>query len=88
MNPNNLTSSPSTLELNYLVPTVASDGNSIFISNDNGVPTITFFQVRKQSDKALFADAVASIRMNNLDDLRNLQKSIDEAIRSHTEREE
>ncbi len=78
---------PANLELNYLVPTVASDGSSIFISNDGNLPTITFFQVRKQSDRALFADAVASVRMSNLEDLRNLQKSIEEAIRNHTERE-
>ncbi len=79
--------SPANLELNYLVPTVATDGSSVFISNDGNVPTITFFQVRKQSDQALFADAVASVRMSNLEDLRNLQKSIEEAIRNHTERE-
>ncbi len=79
--------SPSNLELNYIVPTVASDGSSIFISNDGDVPTVTFFQVRKQAKDSLFADAVASIRMNSLEDLRNLQRSIEEAIRNHTERE-
>ncbi len=79
--------SQSSLELNYLTPTVVTDGNSIFISNEGDVPTITFFQIRKQTGQTLHADAVASIRMNSIDDLRNFQKSIDEAIRNHTSRE-
>lgn len=78
---------PSNLELHYMVPTVATDGSSVFISNEGDVPTITFFQVRKQTDKTLFADAVASVRMSNIEDLKNLQKSIEETIRNHTERE-
>jgi hypothetical protein len=78
---------PANLDLNYLVPTVTSDGNSIFISNDGDIPTITFFQVRRQDGQTIFSDAVASVRMNSLDDLRNLQRSIGEAIDGHTSRE-
>lgn len=78
---------PSNLELNFLAPTVVTDGNSIFISNDGDVPTVTFFQVRKQSGSTIYADAVASIRMGSLEDLRNLQSSIGEAITNHENRE-
>ena len=79
---------PASLELNYLAPTVTTDGNSIFISNEGDIPTVTFFQVRRQLGQTIQADAVASIRFNNLDDLRNLQKNIDEAITNHQNREQ
>ncbi|MDL2342008.1 MAG: hypothetical protein QFB87_02950 [Patescibacteria group bacterium] len=75
------------LELNYLVPTVASDGNGVFISNDGDIPTITFFQMRRQQGDKVFADVVASVRMGDLQDLKNLQASIEETIRNHTNRE-
>lgn len=78
---------PSNLEMNFLVPTVTTDGNSIFLSNEGDVPTITFFQIRKTAGKTIFADAVASIRMNNLEELKNFQKSIGEAIKNHQSRE-
>ncbi len=51
------------------------------------MPTITFFQVRKQNGQTIFADAVASVRMGGLDELRNFQKSIEEAIENHLSRE-
>ena len=75
------------LQLNYLVPTVASDGNGIFISNDGNIPTLTFFQVRRQDGDKVYADVVASVRMGDLEDLKNLQASIAETIRNHTNRE-
>lgn len=75
------------LELTYIVPTVASDGNGVFISNDGDIPTITFFQVRRQVGDKIQADVVASVRMGNLDDLKALQSSIDETIRNHVNRE-
>lgn len=75
------------LQLNYLVPTVASDGNGIFISNDGNIPTLTFFQVRRQEGDKVFADVVAAIRMSDLQDLKNLQASIEETIRNHASRE-
>lgn len=78
---------PANLSLNYLVPTVTTDGNSIFINNDDDVPTITFFQVRRQEGQTLHADAVASIRFNGLQELRNLQKNVDDAINNHKNRE-
>ena len=75
------------LQLNYLVPTVASDGNGIFISNDGNIPTLTFFQVRRQDGDKVFADVVAAIRLSDLQDLKNLQASIEETIRNHASRE-
>ena len=75
------------LQLNYLVPTVASDGNGVFISNDGNIPTLTFFQVRRQEGDKVFADVVAAVRMSDLQDLKNLQTSIEETIRNHTNRE-
>ena len=77
----------SNLQLNYVVPTVASDGNGVFISNDGDIPTLTFFQVRRQEGDKVYADVVASVRMGDLQDLKNLQASIEETIRNHTSRE-
>ncbi len=78
---------PANLELNYLAPTVAADGHVVFISNDADVPTLTFFQVRKQEGDKLSADAVASVRLANIEDLKNLQKAISETISKHKTRE-
>lgn len=78
---------PANLEINYLVPTVAADGHVVFISNDGNIPTLTFFQVRKQESNKLSADAVASVRLANIEDLMNLQKAIDETISKHKTRE-
>ncbi len=75
------------LELNHIVPTVASDGNGVFISNDGDIPTLTFFQVRRQIGDKVQADVVASVRMSALEDLKALQASIEETIRNHTNRE-
>lgn len=74
------------LSLNYLVPTVASDGNAVFI-NENDVPTLVFFEARRQSDDELRADVVASIRIASLQDLEALQNAIADTIRQHKNRE-
>lgn len=75
------------LQLNHIVPTVASDGHGVFISNEGDIPTLTFFQVRHQVSDQVQADVVASIRMTNIEDLKNLQSTIEETIRNHTTRE-
>lgn len=75
------------LELNYLTPSVVSDGHMVFINNDGDVPTINFFQVRKQEGDQIFADVVASVRLTNLDNLIKLKDTIDETIRNHQNRE-
>ncbi|MBX4190862.1 hypothetical protein KW794_02125 [Candidatus Saccharibacteria bacterium] len=74
------------INLNHVTPTVTSDGNIVMIS-DQDVPTIMFFQARQQHEGHMHGDVVASVRLNNLDDLKNLSKSIDETIKKHKNRE-
>ncbi len=74
------------LKLNYKTPVVASDGNSVFIA-EQGPATLVFFQVREQDGQTVKADVVAAIRFHNLDELKQLQKSIDETIKRHESRE-
>ncbi len=78
---------PANLELNYMTPIVAADGNGIFINDTNNVPTLTFFQVRKQTGNQVFADVVAAVRMNSLEELVQLQKSIENTIKEHKSKE-
>ena len=75
------------LELNHLVPTVVADGHIVFISSNENIPTLTFFQVRKQDGAKVHADAIASVRMGSLEDLKNLQTAIKDTIAKHTTRE-
>ena len=77
---------PNELELNYKYPVVASDGNTIIIS-ENGPSTIVFFQVRKQSPSTVEADVVAAVRLHSIDELKQLQKAIEETVQKHETRE-
>ena len=83
MPPNN----PTDLNLNYLVPVVTSDGNGIFIRDSDNIPILTFFQRRKQEGNIISADVVASIRLNSMEELEQLQKSIGNTIKEHRVRE-
>jgi hypothetical protein len=74
------------INLRYASPVVTSDGNVVMI-NDNGVPTLLFFQAREQHEGHLHGDVVAAVRLNNLDDLENLSKSIKETIKNYKDRE-
>ncbi len=74
------------LRLHYATPTVTSDGHVVMIS-DQGVPTLLFFQARDQHEGHLHADVVAGIRLNNIDDLKNLSKAIDETAKNFKNRE-
>ena len=76
----------SNLELNFIAPTVTSDGTMVFISSTD-VPVLNFFQARRQMGQTLYADVVASIRINSIGELQQLQKNIEETIRNHTNRE-
>ena len=82
-----LPNDPANLELNHLVPTVVADGHIVFISGGSNIPTLTFFQVRKQDGAKVSADAVASVRMNSLTDLENLQKAIADTVSQHKTKE-
>jgi hypothetical protein len=74
------------VNLNYTVPVVTTDGH-IVIVNDQGVPTLLFFQARNQHEGHLHADVVAAVRLNSIGDLQTLQKAIADTIKKHKERE-
>lgn len=74
------------LDLRHLVPTVAADGNAVFIS-EQGIPTLVFFEGRKHEGDSLQADVVASVRFTNIEDLKNFQKAIGDTIAQHQSRE-
>jgi hypothetical protein len=74
------------INLRYITPIVTSDGHVIMIS-DQGVPTLLFFQGREQHEGHLHADVVAAVRMNNIDDIKNLSKAIDDTVKQHKTRE-
>lgn len=72
--------------MHYATPTVTGDGHVVMIS-DQGVPTLLFFQARDQHEGHLHADVVAGIRLNNVEDLKNLSKAIDETVKNFKSRE-
>jgi hypothetical protein len=74
------------INLRYAVPMVVSDGHVVAI-NDNGVPSIMFFQAREQHEGHIHGDVVAAVRMNNIDDLKALSKAIDDTVKQHKDRE-
>lgn len=76
----------SDLNLRYAVPVVTSDGNVVAI-NDNGVPTLLFFQAREQHEGHLHGDVVAAVRLNSLEDLEALKKAITDTMKQHQKRE-
>ena len=75
------------LQLNYTVPTLHTDGTNLFISVDGDIPRLDFFQVRSEDEAHVHADVVASVRFVSLDQLKALEKSIADTIKSHVERE-
>jgi hypothetical protein len=74
------------IKLNHTSSTVVSDGHVVMIS-DQGVPTLLFFQARQQHDGHVHGDVVAGVRLNNLDDLKNLAKAINDTLKQHQSRE-
>lgn len=72
--------------MKYTVPMVVSDGHVVAI-NDNGVPSIMFFQAREQHDGHVHADVVAAVRLNNIDDIKALAKAINDTVKQHQTRE-
>lgn len=77
---------PNNLKLNYKQPVVASDGNIVMI-NEQGIANLLFFQIRQQTDVETSADVVAGVRLNGLDELRQLQQVIADTIKQHETRE-
>ena len=74
------------VNLKYSSPIVTTDGHVIMVS-DQGVPTLLFFQSREQHDDHLHADVVAAVRLNNLEDLKNLAKTVEDSLKKHKNRE-
>ena len=74
------------IKLQYQSPIVTTDGNIVAI-NDQGVPTLLFFQTREEHDNHLHGDVVAAVRLNNLQDLEGLAQAITETIEKHKTRE-
>jgi hypothetical protein len=77
---------PNNLQLNYKSPVVASDGNIVMI-NEQGIANLLFFQIRQQTDLETSADVVAGVRLNSLDELKQLQQVIGDTIKQHESRE-
>lgn len=74
------------INLKYSTPIVVSDGHVVVI-NDQGVPSLLFFQGREQHEGHLHADVVAAVRLNTLDDLKSLAKAINDTVKQHQSRE-
>ncbi len=74
------------INLNHVSPTVVTDGHVVMIS-DQGVPSLLFFQARQQHEGHLHGDVVAAVRLNNIDELKNLAKAIEDTIKTHKTRE-
>jgi hypothetical protein len=74
------------VNLRYNSPVVTSDGHVVMIS-DQAVPTLLFFQAREQHEGHVHGDVVSAVRLNNIEDLKNLAKAIDETIKNHKNRE-
>jgi hypothetical protein len=77
---------PNDLNLNYVTPVVSADGHVVLVS-DQGVPSLLFFQARNQHEGHLHADVVAAVRLNNVKELKDLNKAIAETIKKHETRE-
>lgn len=77
---------PNDVNLRYATPIVTSDGNVVMIS-DQGVPTLLFFQAREQHEGHMHGDVVAAVRLNSLEDLENLAKSIKDTVKNYRQRE-
>jgi hypothetical protein len=74
------------INLRYTTPIVTTDGHIVML-NDQGTPTLLFFQTREQHEGHMHGDVVAAVRLNNLEDLKNLSKAINDTIKKHQNRE-
>jgi hypothetical protein len=74
------------LNLNYKVPVMASDGHTVFIS-EQGPATLVFFQTRGQSPAGLEAEVVAAVRLHSVEELEQLQKALADTLKKHKNRE-
>lgn len=73
------------LALNFKEPIIAVDGQNVTIT-EQGPVNLIFFQLRGESQEAVLADVVAAVRFHTLEELRNLQRLINDAIKQHENR--
>jgi hypothetical protein len=55
--------------------------------SDQGIPTLLFFQAREQHEGHVHGDVIAAVRLNNLEDLENLNKAIKDTLKNYKDRE-
>lgn len=72
---------PNELRIISKPPAFAIDGNSISI-HPTGQVDVAFFQIHQKIDAVLEANVVANVRMN-MEQLLQLQRTIDEVIEAH-----
>lgn len=70
------------IAFNFKEPIVAVDGQNITIT-DQGPVNLLFFQFRGENEEALLADVVAAVRFHSLEELRNLQRLINDIIKKY-----
>jgi hypothetical protein len=61
--------------------TVAVDSTAI-ITKKNGTVDLLFMQITREGEQPE-ADVVASVRLNNIAELEDLKKTIEEAVKKH-----
>ncbi len=61
--------------------TVAVDSTAI-ITKKNGTVDLLFMQITREGESPE-ADVVASVRLNNIAELEDLKKTIEEAVKKH-----
>ena len=72
-------------DLHFTAPIVASDGSLVMITQE-GIVNLLFFQMRGSNGNPK-ADVVAGVRLHNLEELKNLSKTLQETIQKHEDRE-
>ena len=73
------------LALNFKKPIVAVDGQNLSIT-EQGPVNLIFFQLRGETEEAIMADVVAAVRFHTLEELRNLQRLINDTIKQYENR--
>lgn len=73
-------------DLHFKTPIMASDGNMVMI-NENGFANLFFFQMRVKTDGSPAAEVVAAVRFHNLQELKDLNRSLSETIKQHEDKE-
>ena len=73
-------------DLNFTSPIVASDGTLVMVTQE-GLVNLLFIQMRGEKNGQPHADVVAGVRLHNLEELKNLSKTLQDTIQKHENRE-